>query len=290
MRKALQNRRLHTQFHRAMRRGVALLEVVVSLGILLVAMSVIGFTFRNGQHNLTMAEQMARAQLATEELITHIDTGYLLLTEPVQTGGFGDETEAGLAYRIFVNPSQTVPGLFEIDIEIHMGDPNGADNEHQLILANRILRVEPRGLDFERDFGMDEEQIQALSEAIPGGAQALDPKNFDPRMLAKLDLDQLTELLPVLLQAFGSKLTQGQIDKLMEAVQSGDLSGLQKAGQQISGGGQIPGGGSSGQQQGSGQGAGSSGGSSGQTGGRRVGGTRGGSSGSTPRTPGTKGR
>src|ERR1043165_5658659 len=60
---------------RAARRGVALLEVVVSLGILLLAMAVVGATFRNSDFHVHRAVDMSRAMLLTEQIITNYDTG-----------------------------------------------------------------------------------------------------------------------------------------------------------------------------------------------------------------------
>jgi len=266
-----------------------LLEVVISLGILLVAMAVVGLAFHNGQQHVELAEQMTRARLMTEKLVAEMDTGLLDLTDREQSGWFGDESIPGMSWRMEVNPADRVKGLLDVDLNIYMGDPDGSEDEHQLILATRVERAEPRGIDFEKDFGLDQDQIQQLTDAIPGGSQVLDPTNFDPRSLAQLDLDTLVDLLPTLIQAFGANLAQGQIDQLIQAAQSGDLSGLQNlAGQQGGGLGGPPGGnnrGAGGGGQGGGSNRGPGAGSSlgggppsggGQSGGRPRGGRRGG--------------
>lgn len=206
-----------------------LLEVVISLGILLVAMGVIGLAFNNGRQKVEFAERMVRAMLMTEKLIAEMDTALLDLKDQEQSGWFGEESIPGMSWRVEVNPSSRVKGLLEVDISIYMGDPDGSADEHQLLLATRVERAEPRGIDFQKDFGLDEDQIAQLTDAIPGGAQVLDPTNFDPRSLAQLDLDSLVELLPTLIQAFGANLGQGQIDQLIQAAQSGDLGALQNA-------------------------------------------------------------
>lgn len=223
------------------RSGIVLLEVVVSLGILLVAMGVIGLVFSNGQHTVELAEQMTRGMLMTERLIVEIDTAILEMDEQEKSGVFGDESIPGMSWRVEVNPSDTIEGLNEIDINIYMGDPDGDEDERRFVMSTRIFRPEPRGLDFERDFGLDEDQIQELTDSIPGGTQFLDPTNFDPRtLMAQLDLDSLIELLPTLIQAFGANLSQGQIDQIIDAVESGDLGSLQNSAGQA-GGGAAPG-------------------------------------------------
>ena len=206
-----------------------LLEVVISLGILLVAMGVIGLAFNNGLHKVEFAERMIRALLMTEKLVAEMDTDLLDLEDQEQFGWFGDESIPGMSWRVEINPSDQVQGLLEVDIRIFMGDPDGSEDERQLLLFTRVERIEPRGIDFEKDFGLDEDQIAQLTDAIPGGAQVLDPTNFDPRSLAQMDLDTLVELLPTLIQAFGASLGQGQIDQLIQAAQTGDLGALQNA-------------------------------------------------------------
>jgi hypothetical protein len=218
---------------RPRRRGAALLEVVVALSILLVAMSVVGLTFRNGQRNAELTDEMTRAMMLTERLLAEMETGILEMEEREQSGWFGEEAMPGMSWRVLVNPHEDINGLVDVDIEIHMGDPDGSDEEHQLVLSTRVQRPEPRGIDFEKDFGLDQDQIDQLTEAIPGGVAVIDPTDFDVRSLASLDLDALVELLPTLIQAFGANIGGGQLDGLIQAVQSGDLGAIQQEGQRV---------------------------------------------------------
>jgi len=223
---------------RARQRSAAvLLEVVLALALLMIAMGVIGFTFRNGEYFIERSERLTRAMLMTEKLIVEMDSGLLAMDEREITGTFVtdgvSETMPGMSFEVVTEPSPSVVGLLNIDINVYMGNPEDEDSR-QFVLQTHVVRPLPQGLDFERDFGLDQEQIEQLTEAIPGGAALFDPNNFDPRSLASLPIDQLVELLPTLLQAFGGQLGQGQIDQLLNAVESGDLSGLQN-------GGNIPG-------------------------------------------------
>ncbi|MCB9853628.1 MAG: hypothetical protein H6819_11075 [Phycisphaerales bacterium] len=233
---------------RPCRRGAALLEVVIALGLLLTAMVAIGVVFRNGQYFIEKAEVRTRAMLLTEKLITTLDTGVdqdrdgfpdIDMLEREQSGYFNtmgiQESIPGMSWGIESEPSQRVDGIYEIDINIYMGDPDD-EEARENVLRTRIVRVEPRGFDFERDFGLDETQIEDLTNLIPGGSQLFDPANFDPRILAQLPADQLVEMLPALLQAFGSQLGAGQIDQLLNAVNSGNLGNLQNAANQAIGG------------------------------------------------------
>lgn len=214
-------------------RGVALLEVVVSISILLMAMAVVGLVFNNGEHNLERAERITRAMLLSEQLIGELDTGILDLEEQEQSGYFGQEAEKGMSWRVEANPDINIEGLLRVDVHIFMGDPDGTDEERVRILSTHVFRPIPMGLDFERDFGFEQEQIDELLDSIPGGAAVLDPTDFDPRDLASLDLDTLIEILPSILEALGVSLSGGQLGQLMQAASSGNVSGLANLGQAV---------------------------------------------------------
>ena len=104
---------------------------MVSVGILLLTMSVVGLTFRNGQYNIELAERMTRARLMTERLTAEMDTGLLDLEEREQSGYFGAETMPNMSWRLEVEDSTRVEGLLEIDIYVYMGDPDGTDDERR---------------------------------------------------------------------------------------------------------------------------------------------------------------
>lgn len=232
---ALRLRAARPSRHAANRRAVALLEVILALGLLLIAMVAIGVIFRNGQYFIEQSEMRTRAMLLTEKLITDLDTGLIVMEEREQSGYFVingvNEGMPGMSWKIEEDPSKRVDGLLKIDISIFMGDPDD-EEQHKNILRTRIVRAEPRGFDFERDFGLDEDQIQQLTDAIPGGTQILDPTNFDPRALAQLPADQLVELLPTLIQAFGAQIGSGQLNQLLQLVNSGNLGNMQNVANQ----------------------------------------------------------
>lgn len=243
-----------------LQRGVALLEVILALSLLLVAMIAIGVIFSNGQYFIENAELRTRALLMTEKLITDLDTGVIVMEEREQSGYFVingvNESMPGMSWMIEADPSPRIAGLIDIDISVFMGDPEDEEKRTN-VMHTRIERAEPRGYDFERDFGLDEDQVNQLTDLIPGGSQLLDPTNFDPRVLAQLPADQLVELLPTLIQAFGGQIGQGQMDQLLNLVNSGNLGNLQNvANQALNQGGQNNAGG---QNQGQGQGQGNNG-------------------------------
>lgn len=223
-------------------RGVALLEVVVALSILLVAMAIVGATFRNGSQNVLLAERMNQAQLLTERLLTELDVGLIPIEIPEQgvpsdelTGWFGEDAPPGMSWKLEVTSDDTLPDLLRVGVSIFQGDPEASDDQHQRLLTTYVVRVVPRAINLETDFGFSEEQLDQLTEAIPGGAAVFDPASFDPRTIASLDIDTLRELIPTLIQAFGGGLVGGELDSILQAAQRGDLSGLQDLGNKLGG-------------------------------------------------------
>ncbi len=218
------------------RRGAALLEVVIALSILLVAMSAIGVVFRTGLFHVEHAERMNQATLMTDRLLTAVDLGMLAPGDREQTGVFSGETISGMSWSIEAQPIEAMPGLYHVRVSIFMGDPEGSDKERQHLLTTYVLRAEPRNVNLETDFGIPAEQLEMITDAIPGGSALFDPTSFNPRSIAQLDLDTLREMLPMILQALGIALNPGQMDQLMQAAQKGDLGGLQNIAGQAGGG------------------------------------------------------
>jgi len=208
---------------RTVRAGAALLEVVVALSLLLISMAAIGVAFNNGSYFIEKAELLARADIMTERLIGQIETGIVSLDAPQTIGDFGEEGVPGMTFRVTVNPDQNVQDLLRVDIEVFMGHPE-EDDDAELVTRTHLLRAMPRGIDFARDFGFDEEQLAQVTDAIPGGEAVLDVTNFDPKDLASLDLDMLVQMLPTLMQALGGNMAGGDLSGLLQAAASGDMS------------------------------------------------------------------
>ena len=135
------------------RRAAALLEVVVSLSILLMAMAVVGAVFRNGQLTIERAQRMSRARVLTERLLVEMDTGYLDMKERQLSGLFGEESMPGMSGRIEINPHERIQRLLDVDVYIYLGDPDGPEEQRTLVMATRVQRPEPRGMDFKEDMG-----------------------------------------------------------------------------------------------------------------------------------------
>lgn len=211
------------------RRGVLLLEIVFSLAILLSAIAVCGAAIHNSMLAVERAEQLTRATMLTENLFMQLDTS-IVQPEEEQTGFSSEPDMPGLSWKLEIRPDAQQPELLRVTATIYEGDPNGAEDQRRTVLATRTMRPKPRTLNLKNDFGMSDEQLKLLTDAIPGGTQSLDPENFDPRSLAGMDMDTLTQLLPALMAALSSQMGggAGQLPGDLGSL-TGQLSGGQGA-------------------------------------------------------------
>ena len=229
-------------------RGAALLEVVMSLSILLVAMTFVGGAFRNGAMYVDRAERIARATELTERILGEMASGLTVVGEKETVGSYGDESMPGMCWRAVVSQTEQLPGLLNIEIEVFMGAPDSKPEERESIMTTYAQQASFMPLNMQRDFGMTQEQLDLMTQAIPGGQAVFDPTSFDPRSIARLDMETLKGLLPILIQAFGGQAVAEHMGDITKALESGDINGLQgiiqqgmqQAGPQ--GGAQQPGG------------------------------------------------
>ncbi|MFO0973523.1 MAG: hypothetical protein U1A27_08810 [Phycisphaerae bacterium] len=269
------------------RRGVLLLEVVLSLAIMLMAIAALGVAFGNSLASASKAERLTRAMLLTDDVLTRFDMGLFVQaqqnqqTEQTVSGAL---PVPGLTYELEVKPDEQEPELLRVTATVFdqtREQTATSEAERVPLLVTHALRPKYKAVNLKEDFGMTDEQCKTLTDAIPGGTQVLDPENFDPTSLARMDMDSLTQFLPVIMAA----LQSGQLQGAMGGMQGGDLSSMQRQLQQQQGGGQgggQRGGGQSGGQAGSqrgGSGQGSGSGGSGPRGGGQSG------SGSPPSQP-----
>jgi len=226
------------------RRSGVLLEVVLSLSILLVAMSVVGLTFRNGEHAVGLADEITRADVLIEQMITEMVADTRLMEEMEQTGYFGEETLPGLSYRVEINPDVDIKGLINIDISIYKGEPDPSSDSSALVSSVRIQRVEAKGVNLEET--LDQEQRDAISTFLEGlgiPAVAIDWTDYRTQDIVRsLPPEIPPEALAMLTQFLAGGVDLAQLDQLVKQFQSGDTSAFQDisqtAGQGGGGGGQ----------------------------------------------------
>jgi hypothetical protein len=264
--------------------GFVLLEVVVALGILLTAVSMIGAAMSNANRTAIGAVERSRALMFTEQIIAYYDTGQF--QEENQnlrevSGSFAEGETAiapgGWGWSLKVDQDINVEGLEHVTIRVVEGDPDGPIEEQRPILVTHLLRAEKRNINLQDDFGLTESQLEEITELIPGGAALIDPTDFDPTSLARLDMNMLMEMLPTIMQAIaqmsanGGGLAAGALppgidqQQLINAL--GDVEGFQNKAGGANGGGQN--GQNGGAQNGGPTGGAPSGGRNDNSGGRR---------------------
>jgi len=190
------------------RPGAALLEVVVALGILLMAMAMVGMAIRNSDRIARDAVEKSRALMLTEQLITYLDTGQEAFKDVANqreaSGYFSVDAPPGWSWSVSMEKDPNVEGMERVTVKVIEGDPDAPEDEQRPLLVTHFLRAEKRNINLQEDFGMTEEQVTQITEAIPGGAALFDPTDFDPTSLARLDMDTLKEVLPMIMEQFGA--------------------------------------------------------------------------------------
>ncbi|MEE8170903.1 MAG: hypothetical protein V3T70_10180 [Phycisphaerae bacterium] len=158
----------------------------------------LGTAVRNSNQSAHRAIDKARALMLTEQIVTYYDTGQFEDERDV-SAAFGEQGPPGWGWSLRVVEDQNVEGLERVTVRIVEGDPEGGPEAQRPILVTNFLRAEKQNFDLVEDFGMSDDQVDQLMEAIPGGAALLDPTDFDPTSLARLDMDTLVELLPLIM-------------------------------------------------------------------------------------------
>lgn len=219
-------------------RGVMLLEVLVSLALLAFGMAVVGLQIQTGLQMARTADLNTRAVMLIDTKFSELDAGVLVpqTIEGEIDGHFG-LAYPGFAWRVDIEPTET-RDLFMATVEIKYSeevrqeqlrnpdvDVDFEDPRFRLLRSAHRLIPSPPDVNFERDMGMTQEQIQELSEHVP--VPGIDLRNIDPRMLANLDDELLAELMPMLEEMLGQgggldalrNMSQEQRDALQDHLQ-----------------------------------------------------------------------
>jgi hypothetical protein len=218
-------------------RAIVLLEVVVSIGLLLVGLTIIGGQLQSSRESARRGRELARILMLTESKIAELDTGLVNLELEADDEVEGDFTLRFPDYGWRMRFDETATAqLRMITLSILYAPRESLDDDFDLENAEVVhtvylMRAEPAKVDLQADFGLDESAIAQLRDAIP--IEGFDVENFDPAMLASLDTEDLLTLLPVITQMLG--LSQSQLQNLMPE----EFRGLLDAG----GTGESPGGG-----------------------------------------------
>ena len=231
-----------------MKRGFMLMEVVVAVGILVVGMAFIGMQIQNSSRSIRRAERSMRALLLAESKFTEFDAGLIIPEEEIEEE-FGP-LFPDYAWRLRIEPHTDTPDLNQVTLEILHQVRESVDEEFDFDEADVVhrlytLRATPMNLDLTRDFGMDEEQADELAEQLSTVTDAgIDPRDLDPALFAMLDLEELLEVAPPLLEAFGlsvADLMQVLPEELRQALEEAqaEFEGAEGTGEGVAGGERV---------------------------------------------------
>ncbi len=192
------------------RRGFVLLEVVLALGLLVLGMTVIGAQVHQAFETSVKTALTMRGMMLAESRLAQLDSGMLELDPALIEAGEPIEEDFGRLFPAFatrVTVSETaVEELFQITLQMLYDRNRDPDDEYDfdestVLYTLYTLRATPAFIDLEVDFGVDEERIEKLIDAVPDAE--FDPYAFDPSFLATMELEELVAVLPDLLDALG---------------------------------------------------------------------------------------
>lgn len=183
-----------------------LLEVVISIGLLVLGLAVIGAQFQNSYVTAHENDRTVRALMLAESKLAELDTG-LILPEELIEEDFG-YVFPEYAWRMRIEPTHT-PELNAITIQILHQPARNVEEEFDFQGAKVVetlytFRATPRPFDLRKDGGLDDEQIDKLNGALPGG---LPGDSIDiPDLARNTPVEELFKMLPPLLEAFGMSM------------------------------------------------------------------------------------
>ena len=215
----------------ALRRGYVLLETVIATGLLVVGLAALGAQFQESQYGVwRMQERVEVLSLAELKLAEfEQDLVDFDVEEELAEEEFGHRyPEYG--YRILFEDT-AVEDMYLLTLQVLHFPRETADDPFDFDEANVVqtlhfFRTSPQKLDFAADFGLREEELEEMAATLTAsGVEGLDPENFDLAFLAKLDMEELVEVLPVIMDAFGM-----QVDDLLASLPPDMLQMLEGSG------------------------------------------------------------
>lgn len=182
----------------SVRRASVLLEVLVTVTIIAMFMALIGGQIVSAIRSAGIIEYRQTGMLLAESLVDRVQAGGFSLTDQTQqqlTGDFGD-VYPGWSWQVNTEPTDD-PNVLRVTMEVLQGQPN--QTVQSLASTNLVTQMTtfltiPRKVNLVDDLGLSEADASKI--AAMGGN--VDPTAIDPRLLAGLNLGDLSKLLPQL--------------------------------------------------------------------------------------------
>lgn len=199
---------------RARRRAYVLLETVIATGLLALGLAMIGAQVQESWSSVKLMDLRVRALMLAEMQLAHLDTGLIEIDtlDEVVEEEFGPQYPS-YAWRMTIEETG-LDDMYRLHVEVLHSPRRDLSEafdfeEAEALHSFYVLRARPKALDFAADFGFREDEMTELAEKMSElGIDGLDPSAFDPSIFAKLDMEQLIEVLPVMLDAFGMDVSQ----------------------------------------------------------------------------------
>jgi hypothetical protein len=195
----------------AWRGGYVLLETVIATGLLVVGIAVIGAQVQTSDYAIRRMERRVRAMYLAEQHLAEFDLGLIELDslDEQQYGDFGPRFPDWGWWLTIQDTALEKTYLLTVDVYYHLREEPYREDDFDFVGADHVytayaMRTTPEPVNFAVDFGMHEEELIDLREKLGGlSIPGLDPEQFDPTILAKLDFEELVQTLPPFLEAMG---------------------------------------------------------------------------------------
>lgn len=201
--------------HGARRGGYLLLETVIATGLLIIGIAVIGSQVSEAEKSVRQMRREMRGMLLAEQYIAELDLGLIELDslDEIQEDDFGPRYP-DFGWRLRTEET-AIDGVFLLTFQVlhHFRDDYESEefdfDNAEIVYEHHLIRATPQPVDLATEFGLTEDEVEELSEKLANtGIDGLTANNFDPKILAKVDSEQLMAVLPILLEAFGQNVDQ----------------------------------------------------------------------------------
>ncbi len=193
------------------RGAYVLLETVVATGLLVVGLGVIGAQIQGAVDGVRNMERRLQAMMLAEMKLAELDLGLVQLEsfDEVEESDFGPRYP-DWGWRL-ITEKTGLEQVYSLTLEVLYTQREDEYKEDsydydiaELVFTLHAMSSGPRPLDLGIDFGLDEERFDEVSSQLDDlGIDGLDAASLDPSILAKLDIEDFLEVLPILADVMG---------------------------------------------------------------------------------------
>ncbi len=188
------------------RRASILLEVLITVTLIALFMALIGGQILSSVRAAATIEHRQTAMLLAESLVDRVQAGNFLAADQTQQQETGDFGTAYPGWGYQVDAEQTDdPNVLRVTMQV-LEDETGQANtqtssqtgtdvsSYTPIAEFTTFLTIPRKVDLVNDLGVSEQDAASIAAQFGN----VDPSAIDPRMLAGMNLNDLSNLLPQL--------------------------------------------------------------------------------------------